>query len=89
MLKQLWKTNGTSLGGNYADEWNVKQIINTGIKFALNLGKLVSDAASLIPIIGIIGKGADVTFSAIDTYVLGQNLITTCSKLPKNQMFTT
>ena len=86
-VKTIMKTNGTSLGGNYEDEWNAKQIINTGIKFALNLGKLVSDAASLIPIIGIIGKGADVTFSAIDTFALGKNLITTCNKLPKNQLF--
>ena len=81
------KSNGTNLGGNYANEWTLNQIINTGIKLVLNLGKLSSDAASLIPIIGIIGKGADVSFSAIDTLALGKNLITTCNKLPKNQLF--
>ena len=86
-IKTIMKTNGTNLGGNYGNEWTVKQIINTGIKIALNIGKLASDAASLIPIIGIIGKGADVSFSVIDTLALGKNLITTCNKLPKNQLF--
>ena len=86
-IKTIMKTNGTSLGGNYANEWTINQIINTGIKFFLNVGKLASDAASLIPIIGIIGKGVDVSFSVIDTLALGKNLITTCNKLPKNQLF--
>ncbi len=86
-IKIIMKTNGTNLGGNYASEWTVKQIVNTGIKIALSEGKIVSDIACFIPLLGIIGKGTDITFSVIDTSALGKNLITTCNKLPKNQQF--
>ena len=86
-IKIIMKTNGTNLGGNHASEWTVKQIVNTGIKFALSAGKIVSDIACFIPLLGIIGKGTDITFSVIDTSALGKNLITTCNKLPKNQQF--
>ena len=81
------KTNGTNLGGNHASEWTVKQIVNTGIKIALSAGKIASDIVCFIPLLGIIGKGTDITFSFIDTSALGKNLITTCNKLPKNQQF--
>ena len=33
-IKIIMKTNGTNLGGNHASEWTVKQLLNTGIKFA-------------------------------------------------------
>ena len=86
-IKIIMKTNGTNLGGNHASEWTVKQLVNTGIKIALNAGKLASDIASFIPILAIIGKGTDITFSIVDTSALGKNLIITCNKLPKNQQF--
>ncbi len=40
-----------------------------------------------IPLLGIIGKGTDITFSFIDNSALGKNLITTCNNLTKNQQF--
>ena len=86
-MKIIMKTNGTNLGGNHASEWTVKQIVNTGIKIALSEGKIVTDIACFVPLLGIIGKGTDITFSFIDTFALGKNLITTCNKLPKNQQF--
>ena len=86
-IKIIMKTNGTNLGGNYSSEWTINQIANTGIKIFLSTGKLASDVAGFIPFLGIIGRGTDITFSAIDTFVLGTNLIATCNKLPKNQQF--
>ena len=86
-IKQIMKTNGTNLGGNYANEWTVNQLVNTGIKIALSAGKIASELVALIPVLGIIGKGTDITFSVVDTSVLGKNLITTCNKLPKKQQF--
>ena len=86
-IKTIMKTNGANLGGNYSNDATVRQIVNTGVKVLLNIGKVASDAASFIPLLGIVGKGTDVVFSAIDTSVLGGNLIKTCNKLPKNQQF--
>ena len=86
-FKIIMKTNGTNLGGEYNNQKTLRQIINAGAKIILGLGKLASDAAFFVPILGYVGKGADITFSAIDTSVLGNNLIKTCNKLPKNQQF--
>ena len=86
-VKIIMRTNGTNLGGNYLSEWTVKQIVNTGIKIALHLGKLASDAVAFIPFLGFVGKGTDITFSSIDTVVLGRNLVKTCNRLPRNQQF--
>ena len=86
-FKIIMKTNGTNLGGEYNNQETLRQITNAGVKIILGLGKLASDAAFFVPILGYAGKGADITFSAIDTSVLGNNLIKTCNKLPKNQQF--
>ena len=86
-FKIIMKTNGTNLGGEYNNQETLRQIINAGGKIILGLGKLASDAVFFVPILGTVGKGADITFSAIDTSVLGYNLIKTCNKLPKNQQF--
>lgn len=83
----IMRTNGTNLGGNYLSEWTVKQIVHTGIKIALNLGKFASDAVVFIPFLGFVAKGPDITFSSIDTVVLGRNLVKTCNRLPRNQQF--
>ena len=86
-LKIIIKTNGTNLGGNLESEKTIKQIFNTGIKILLSVGKITSDIATFVPMLGIIGKGLDATFSFIDTSALGKNLITTCNSMPKNQHF--
>ena len=86
-IKTIMLTNGTNLGGKYSRQWTVEQIVNIGIKIALNLGKLAGDVAGMIPFLGIVGRGADITFSVIDTNVFGNNLIASCDKLPKNQQF--
>jgi hypothetical protein len=75
------------LGGSYSNAGGLKQIINTGLKIFFNASKVVVDAASFAPFLGIAGKGTDVIFSAIDTSILGSNLIKACNKLPKNQQF--
>ncbi len=85
--KTIIKTNGTNLGGNHNSELTIKQIFNIGIKIILSSGKIASDIATFVPMLGVIGKGLDATFSFVDTSTLGKNLITTCNKLPKNQHF--
>ena len=86
-LKTIMLTNGVNLGGNYSNIKNLKQIINIGLKVLLNFGKLSSDAASFIPLLGFFGEVPDMVFSGIDTSILGRNLIKTCNQLPKNQQF--
>ena len=87
-MKTIMATNGTNLGGTHRSQLTIIQILNVGFKAALSLGKFGSDAFEFIPFLGIgIGVGADVAFSSIDTSVLGNNLIRTCNKLPKQQQF--
>ena len=86
-FRTIMKTNGTNLGGEYNTTRELVQYLNTGIKVVLNIGKLGSDASSFVPIVGIFSRFPDVIFSAIDTTVLGRNLVKTCNKLPKNQLF--
>ena len=86
-IKTIIKSNGSNLGGSYSNNGTIKQILNTGLKIFFNAGKVVCDAVSFAPFLGIVGKGTDVVFSAIDTSILGNNLIKACDKLPKNQQF--
>ena len=78
-MKTIMTTNGTNLGGTHRSQLTIIQILNVGFKAALSLGKLSSDAIALAP--------GNVAFSSIDTSVLGNNLIETCNKLPKQQQF--
>ena len=86
-IKTILLTNGTNLGGNYSGSKTIQQIIHIGIKIVLSIGKIASDTALFIPILGYAGRGTDILFSNIDTFVFGKNLINTCNKLPKNQQF--
>ena len=86
-VKTIMITNGANLGGDFNNVKTAKKIINFGLKILLNSGKYASDMVSFIPFFGIFGKGIDLAFSAIDTSVLGRNLIKSCNSLPKNQQF--
>ena len=86
-VKTIMITNGANLGGDFNNVKTAKKIINIGLKILLNSGKYASDMVSFIPFFGIFGKGIDLAFSAIDTSVLGRNLIKSCNSLPKNQQF--
>ena len=78
-MKTIIATNGTNLGGTHRSQSTIIQKINVGIKAVLILGKLGIDAFALAP--------ANVAVSSIDTSALGNNLIKTCNKLPKQQQF--
>ena len=78
-MKTIMTTNGTNLGGTHRSQLTIIQILNVGFKAALSLGKLGIDAFALAP--------ANVAVSSIDTSALGNNLIKTCNKLPKQQQF--
>lgn len=93
-IKTIIITNGTNLGGNYNVEETLSILFNIGIKLFLNTGKITSDVGSIfgtfipfLAFLGIFGHLSDTTFSSIDTFVLGRNLIKSCNKLPKNQQF--
>jgi GTP-binding protein EngB required for normal cell division len=90
-MQTIFTTNGKNLGVNYNDLLSNRMrnwiILNKGIKYFLNLGKYASDAAHFIPIFGYFGTLSDIIFSAIDTSLLGRNLINTCNQLPKKEQF--
>ena len=78
-MKTIMATNGTNLGGTHRSQLKINQILNVGIKAFLSFCKFGSGAIALAP--------ANVAFSSIDTSALGNNLIKTCNKLPKQQQF--
>ena len=86
-IKTIILTNGTNLRASDSKKLTIGKIVNTGLKIVFNVGKVAGDVAGMIPFLGIIGKGADITFSVFDTTVFGKNLIATCNKFPKNQQF--